>query len=238
MDHVGFSVLIKIYSDQNANKTPGSTPLDYVMSVGGREKCWIKQHAVPKALDDPLLISTAQNSPEAHMQLLEKFLQVAPYLVDIDNLMTRSTVWHTDLHASNIFIDGDRVAAIIDWQGVEVGPLFLLARPSQLVDYQGNIILKRPENFDNLDDDHKAKIKQQIFRSTLFQLYLLETEERNPTLAKVFHLDHGKTRRLPVELAANSWDDDIVSFREALINVERYSHVRAFARPTSDFENT
>ncbi|PWY90285.1 hypothetical protein BO94DRAFT_623091 [Aspergillus sclerotioniger CBS 115572] len=92
---------------------------------------------------------------------------------------------------------------------------------TQLVDYQGSILLKRPDNFDDLDE-HKAEIKQRIFKSTLFQLYLIETEEKNPTLAKAFHLDHGKTRRLPVEHADDTWDDDIVSFREALINVERW----------------
>lgn len=89
------------------------------------------------------------------------------------------------------------------------------------MDYQGSILLKRPNNFDELDAEQQAQIKQKIFKSTLFQLYLMETEERNPILAKAYHLDHGKTRRLPVELAGNTWNDDIVSFQEVLINVER-----------------
>ncbi|KAL2006085.1 hypothetical protein VTN00DRAFT_9739 [Thermoascus crustaceus] len=50
----------------------------------------------------------------------------------------------------------------------------------------------------------------------------MEIQEKNPLLTKAFHLDHGKTRRLPVEFAGSTWDDDIISFREALINVERY----------------
>ncbi|KAJ5581571.1 hypothetical protein N7535_000191 [Penicillium sp. DV-2018c] len=83
-------------------------------------------------------------------------------------------------------------------------------------------ISRGPYNFDDLDSEQQADIKQKIFKSTLLQLYLLETEKRNPLLAKAFELDHGKTRRLPVEFAGNTWDDDIVRFREALINVERY----------------
>lgn len=122
-----------------------------------------------------------------------------------------------------MFVDRNRITAVIDWQGVWADPLFLQARPSQLVDYQGSILLKRPDNFDNLDDEQKIRIKQQISKSTLFQLYLLGVKKQNPTLAKVFHLDHGKTRRLPVEFAGNTWDDDIVSFREALIKLERYT---------------
>jgi len=142
--------------------------------------------------------------------------------LDIDRRLTRPTLWQTDLHSSNLFVHGDRITSVIDWQGVWAGPLFLQAQPPQLVDYQGEMLLKRPDNFDDLDD-RKAQIRQQIARSTLFQLYLLQIRKQNPLLAEVFHLDHGKTRRLPVEFAGNTWDDDIVSFREVLINVERYS---------------
>jgi hypothetical protein len=183
---------------------------------------WIKNYAVPKPPSDATLVSPAQNSPEAHLQLLEKYLKVAPSLMDIEPILTRPTLWHSDLHSSNLFVDDGRIASVIDWQGSWAGPLFLQAQPSPLVDYQGDILLRRPENFDDLDSEHQTQIKQKILKSTLFQLYLLETEKRTPLLTRTFHLDHGKTRRLPVELAGNTWDDDIVSFREALINVERY----------------
>lgn len=181
----------------------------------------IKNYAVPKPPSDASLVSTAQKSPEAHLQLLEKYLKVAPSLMDIDPILTRPTLWHRDLHSSNLFVDDGHITAVIDWQGSLAGPLFLQAQPSPLVDYQGSILLQRPENFDDLDPEHQAQIKQKIFKSTLFQLYLLETKKRSPLLSRAFHLDHGKTRRLPIELAGNTWDDEIVSFREALINVER-----------------
>lgn len=142
--------------------------------------------------------------------------------MDIDPLLCRPTLWHSDLHSSNFFVDNNLITAVIDWQGSWAGPLLLQAQPSPLVDYQGSILLKRPANFDDLDSEQQVQIKRQIFKSTLFQLYLMETERRNPLLARVFHLNHGKTRRLAVELAGNTWDDEIVPFREALINVEKY----------------
>lgn len=52
---------------------------------------------------------------------------------------------------------------------------------------------------------------------------LMETERKKPLLAKAFYLNYGKTRRLAVELAGNTKDDEIMPFREALINVEKYS---------------
>ncbi|KAJ5213383.1 hypothetical protein N7449_000552, partial [Penicillium cf. viridicatum] len=96
----------------------------------------------------------------------------------------------------------------------EAGLLFLQSQPSPIVDYLGSILLQRLDNFDDLGPEQQAEIKQKIFKSTLYQLYLLETKERNPLLAKAFYLDYRKTRRLPIEFAGNTWDNDIVSFRE------------------------
>ncbi|KAJ5084172.1 hypothetical protein NUU61_008751 [Penicillium alfredii] len=105
---------------------------------------------------DDMLVSSAQSSPRAHLQLLERYLRIAPSLVDIDAPLTRSTLWHTDLHSSNLFVDDSHVTAVIDWQSVWAGPLFLQAQPSPLVDYQGSILLQRPDNFDNLDPKYQA----------------------------------------------------------------------------------
>ncbi|KAJ5965160.1 uncharacterized protein N7479_005036, partial [Penicillium vulpinum] len=209
-------------SNMDIFRGPWSNPGDYALSIASREMAWIEQHATPKSPDDPPLASSAQNSPQAHSDLLGRYTKVAPFLMGFDKTLTRSTLWHTDLHTSNIFVDNGHITAIIDWQGTWAGPLLIQARPSPLVDYQGGTILKRPENFDELDTKEQARIKQKILKSTLLQLYLMETEERNPVLAKAYNLDHGKTRRLPIELAGNTWDDDIVPFREALINIERY----------------
>lgn len=80
----------------------------------------------------------------------------------------------------------------------------LQAKASPLVNYEGEMLLKRPENFHTLDDKQKTQIKRQISKSTLLQLYLLEINERNLGLAEVFDLDHGKTRRMPSEFVANT----------------------------------
>lgn len=73
----------------------------------------------PKAPDDPLLASAAQNDPEANIQLLEKYLAAAPYLLDIDKQLVWSALWHTDLHSSNLFTDGKHITAVIDWQELD-----------------------------------------------------------------------------------------------------------------------
>ncbi|PYI15295.1 hypothetical protein BO99DRAFT_436532 [Aspergillus violaceofuscus CBS 115571] len=151
----------------------GRTPQEYALSVGRRELEWIKRFAISKLPSEATLISSApQNSPQAHLQLLEKYLQVAPAMMNIDSVLTRPTLWHGDLLSSNLFVDDGQITAVIDC-----------------------ILLQRPGNFDDLGPEQQAEIKHKIFKSTLYQLYLLETKERNPLMTSslpnlIFHLRH------------------------------------------------
>ncbi|KAL2862667.1 uncharacterized protein BJX67DRAFT_391106 [Aspergillus lucknowensis] len=52
-----------------------------------------------------------------HALLLQRYLKVAPYLLPADNSVVASHLWHTDLHAANIFVKDGRISSIIDWQG-------------------------------------------------------------------------------------------------------------------------
>jgi hypothetical protein len=83
----------------------------------------------------------------AHLNLPEKYLSIVPGFMDIDRLLSRPTLWHGDFHSSNIFVDDNRITAVIDWQGSWTGPLLLQAQLSPLVDYQGHILLNCPGIF-------------------------------------------------------------------------------------------
>ncbi|KAJ5709376.1 hypothetical protein N7493_010710, partial [Penicillium malachiteum] len=179
-------------SSMEISRGPWSTPKEYVLSVGRREIEWIQKYAVPKPASDAALHSLAQNSPDAHLQLLEKYLKVAPSIVDIEPTLTRPALWHGDLHSSNFFVDEGHITAVIDWQGSWAGPFFLQVEPSPIVDYQGELLLKRPANFDELDAEEQAQIKRKIHKSTLNQLYLLATRKSNPLLTKVIEMNNGK----------------------------------------------
>ncbi|PYH86530.1 hypothetical protein BO82DRAFT_370885 [Aspergillus uvarum CBS 121591] len=122
-------------SSMQIPRSPWRTPQEYARSVGRRELEWIKRFVISKPLSEATLISSAQNSPHAHLQLLEKYLQVAPAMMDIDPVLTRPILWHGDLHSSNLFVDDGRITAVIDWQGLWAGPLFLQSQPSPIVDY-------------------------------------------------------------------------------------------------------
>jgi hypothetical protein len=65
-----------------------------------------------------MVISGEQNIPAAPIQLLNKYSQGVPPLVDPEDCFTRSTLWHEDLHVFNLFVENDHITAVIDWQGV------------------------------------------------------------------------------------------------------------------------
>jgi hypothetical protein len=72
--------------------------------------------------------------------------------------LSRPTLWHWDIHAPNIFVDNNRVTSLIDWQDTWIGPLFLQARHPRLVDYNGELMLKLPQNYNALEDEEKMRV--------------------------------------------------------------------------------
>jgi hypothetical protein len=89
------------------------------------------------------------------------------------------------------------------------------------VDHQGEVVLKFPENFKDIEDDKKIKLRRQIASSIILHLYETNTAKENPRLNKVFRDKHGRTRTEPITFAGDTWDDDILPLRESLIRVER-----------------
>src|SRR5438045_2018999 len=59
----------------------GKNPHDYVKAIANREIAWLSHYAIPKASNNLFQTSAAQNSPDAHISLLRRFLSVASYLL-------------------------------------------------------------------------------------------------------------------------------------------------------------
>lgn len=136
-------------------------------AIGQREIAWISQYATPKPLNALLPTSEAQRTPEAHIELYKKFLKISDYLLPEGDLV-RPALWHWDIHAPNIFVQGNRITSLIDWQDVWVGPLFLQARHPKLVDYNGEVLLKLPSNYESIEDEEeKSRVKTQVERSII-----------------------------------------------------------------------
>jgi len=161
------------------------------------------------------------SSLRPQVSLLEKYLDVAPYLLPTDPDLLTANLWHRDLHSGNIFIEKNRITSIIDWQGTWAGPLFIQARQPKLINYNSEIMLKLLENYKHLTEQEKIPIKEQVASSIILHLYENFTAKENPRLSKVFRTEHGRTRGEVIRFCGNTWDDDILPFRESLVRMER-----------------
>ena len=188
----------------------GKTVREYIETIAHREIAWISQYATPKLSIVPGQISAAQNSPPAHIDFLQKYLGVIHSLLPIEDTILSPTLWHRDLHKGNMFVYQGKISSIIDWQSVWIGPRIIQVRAPLLVDYSGEIILKLPENFKELDPEEQSRLQDQVQRSIQVYIYELNTSNQNPTLNKILRYPNGKTLDQLVEFAGATWDGDIL----------------------------
>ncbi|TVY26231.1 Altered inheritance of mitochondria protein, mitochondrial [Lachnellula hyalina] len=214
------------------DRGPWESPQDYLTAIANREIAWISSFALPKPPKDIFLASEAQNSPSHHISLYKMFLHVIPYLLPQNKKLSPPTLWHWDIHSANLFVEGNRITSLIDWQDTWVGPLFLQFRHPKLVDYDGEVLLKLPENYESLEEgEAKARTRKQVEKSIVLYTYETETDKNNPLLSEILRLHHGRTRRETVQFAANTWDGDIIPFRQCLIRIERHWDELGFDTP-------
>jgi hypothetical protein len=200
----------------------GTAPADYLKAIALREIAWMESHATDKPSIGLFPMSEAQRSPAAHINLYRKFLDIAEYVLPRGE-QSRPALWHWDVHAPNIFVHDGRVSSLIDWQDTWIGPLFLQARHTRLVDYNGELMLKLPEHYETVEhEDEKERIRTQVAKSIILWAYENETKRINPILQDILHIYQGRTRRETVDFASNTWDGDIIPFRQCLIRIARY----------------
>ncbi|KAL4761035.1 kinase-like domain-containing protein [Aspergillus foveolatus] len=202
----------------NLDRGPWKHPQDYTISLAHRELKSVTQYAVPKPQDDPLVTSATQNSPSSHISLLHQHLKVAPYLHPNDPAVVAPHIWHTDLHAANIFVQDGCISSVIDGQGTWDAPLILQARHPRLIEYHGDIVLKAPANLKDLEPDDKNKVKGQMSKSSILYLYEKQTAKEVPLLNKVLRNNHGRIMCEPIQL-------------ESLIRIKKYWNELGFDFP-------
>jgi hypothetical protein len=105
--------------------------------------------------------------------------------------------------------------------------LSLQARYPQLVEPRGELITELPQGYDDLEDeDEKVRIRKQVEKTLVLWHYETETKTTNPILHDIMNMimnmQHSRTRRETVDFSANTWDGDILPFRQCLIRIARY----------------
>ena len=131
-------------------------------------------------------------SCEKHVQILEQFLLVLPYILPSKDLVG-PVLLHHDLHSENIFVDDadpTKLSRIIDWQCLYSSPLFMQARFPSVFDSDdepypwGAVQPQLPTDFHTLSPSNQKLAEAQLNRLRLKKFYELATRKFNPRLTR------------------------------------------------------
>jgi len=134
---------------------PGKCPEDYLKAIARWEIALSSRNATATATKPRYCMFMvaecySQNCAESHIELYNKFLDVSNYLLPSNKEQNRSIIRNWDIHAPNLFVEGNKVTGLMDWQDNWAGPLFLQARRPILAAFNGDIILELPEHYKDI----------------------------------------------------------------------------------------
>ncbi|KAJ5972391.1 Aminoglycoside phosphotransferase [Penicillium vulpinum] len=132
-----------------------------------------------------------QPTAQRKQKTLRNYLKVAKFLSPKDQEISKPALWHPDLHGDNIFVNPDQpteILSIIDWQAVNLSPLFLQAHHPALIKFEGPIpeglqSISLPENFNELSVEEQLGAKKLRAAQSLYKLYDIKMIQHCPETA-------------------------------------------------------
>ena len=113
------------------NGCPDSTPVQLLSCVAAKESAWLKAFGRPRLPFERAYrecMNYENSRPEEHIESLENYVRIVPYLVPSEPRFHRPILRHPDLQPNNIFVSENLdIVGIIDWQHCSVLPHFLAA---------------------------------------------------------------------------------------------------------------
>ncbi|UDD65009.1 hypothetical protein AFCA_012204 [Aspergillus flavus] len=184
--------------DIDFDRGPWNTAEDYERATGFRELQCIRH--MPRLPKSPIAIyysRTYQPSRDKKILAVENYLKLVKLLLPEESIQT-SHIWHNDLHAENIFVNPSNpsdIFGIIDWQSIELAPLYDHNIEPYILDYDGpplDGLLERPKlaNIRALFQDEPDSIANRkanllFTKMSLVSLYRHLICKRIPQLFKV-----------------------------------------------------
>lgn len=197
--------VICVTTKYSANQK-GSTPLSYFVAMGINEIQWAKAYAKPHI--NPYRSLEVPDSPDEYISLLERYLQIVPYLSPGPS---RTSLSHPDLHLDNIFVDPDtkQITCIIDWQSASVSEPFFQHHIPRLLLLVGSSSTDKSNAIEAAD-------RTTDLLSHYQHLTRLKNEHR--WAAMTFRSRSLLTK--PVSMLCGAWSrNDVFSFWNALIHI-------------------
>lgn len=193
----------------------GVDPQSFVAGLVKCEQEWIHRFAVPRPPGDPFFRSRDDNSPTKHIEAPDMYLAASKHLV-LDGPFAAPTLWHTDLHQSNIFVSPTPphdILTVIDWQGVSVSPLATQVVFPKALRYHGKNFHPDPKvPIPPLPDDFQTRLPEEkvaLRREQLdafMQLYHGKLMQKDPLRMASQGLPDAETVVEPIYVVSRSWN--------------------------------
>ncbi|RMD44046.1 hypothetical protein DV735_g1155, partial [Chaetothyriales sp. CBS 134920] len=132
--------------------------------------------------------------PANHLDSLNRYLRIAPYLVP-DDTLSRPVMRHPDLQPNNVFVSDDgrlEITGLIDWQNY---------------------------NFDQLEEREQYGQVELLRKRQLHYYYIKATAELNLTHYNALAHDFSILRRKLYHHASDPWEGDNVTLKADLIQL-------------------
>ena len=164
----------------------------------------------------------------------------------LDQPFATPTLWHTDLHQSNIFVSPTPphdILAVIDWQGVSVSPLATQVAFPKALRYNGSNfhpdpkvpIPPLPDDFETRSPEEKAALRREQI-DAFMQLYHGRLMRRDPLRMASQGLPNAETIVEPIYAVSRSWDDGLHVIRYWLARIQqRWSDILGPDAPPCTF---
>ncbi|CAE7207584.1 hypothetical protein P3342_011188 [Pyrenophora teres f. teres] len=185
----------------------GSTIDTYIRSCAIRELACIEKFSSYPG-QQGLFNGPNQYCPTKGLKIsvLQDYLKVATKILPKDSKLFKPSLWHRDLHANNIFVDPSnptKIVNIIDWQAVNISPLFRQARHPPLIEFEGPLPaglkpIKLPDGYDDMTEEQKKEARALQIAQSLYKLYDIHMMFRCPDIIEALRFQD----TLPGEITA------------------------------------
>jgi hypothetical protein len=207
---------------------PVKDPAAYITAVIKCEQEWLRRYAEPRPIGDQFIRSDEDNSPAAHIEILDKLLSVLPALIP-DPEISPPTLWHSLLKKSDVFISPTPhdILSVIDWQVTTIGPRYLQVEFPQAMEYIGGRfevdygprIPPLPEGFEELSTEEQAVLRKHQWEAVAdaYHMALIAKDPRH--LTGLVH-PYALLFIEPIYLARRTWEDGIHRLKRSLTLIQ------------------
>ncbi|KIX92545.1 uncharacterized protein Z520_11721 [Fonsecaea multimorphosa CBS 102226] len=213
------------------HRGPHFTPIQLLSCIAAKESAWLAAFGRPRLPFERAYrecLNYEKSRPEEHIESLDKYVRLAPYLVPREPRFHRPILRHPDLQPHNIFVSENLdIVGIIDWQHCSVLPQFLAAGiPKYFQNCRDEASLsflppKLPENLAEMDDEERAEALERFRQRHLHFFYLGFTQRFNEAHFEILDRRTDLLTRKTFSHAGEPWQGNNIPLKADIIYITR-----------------